>query len=196
MDQDGQASTRLGRRRLTGPAVVAVAMVVTLALAGGCASEGRQEVRSGGDQVAVPTSAVPSTFSVTTVVGAPPVFDEARARYEVVRAPAGKAVGRAPAIVVDDVALRTTVRAKVRSGTRSVSSARRIRISAGPFPYGDARVLVLVDGRSVGEGQVGDNGRTLTAAVFDPAVVHGGSVIGYQIEPRPPVTVGAVRIGG
>ncbi len=105
-------------------------------------------------------------------------------------------MGRAPGAFVDDVALRYTVRTRTGSGSRTVRTARRIRITGGPFPYGDARVLVLVDGRSVGEGQVSDSRRTLTVAVFDTALVHDGVVISYQIEPRSPVTVGALRTGG
>ena len=175
-------------RRLT----TVIGVVVALGIGAGCSSDGRQSVSAGSPQQ---RDAAASTIATPTVVAPPPAFDEARARYEAVRAPAGKVVAHAPATTVDDVALRSSIRATTRSGPRTVRTARRIRISGGPFPYGDARVLVLVDGRSVGEGQVGQQGHALTVAVFDASVVHDGAVIGFQIGSRKPVTVGTLRTG-
>jgi hypothetical protein len=171
---------------------MSIGVVIAVGLGAACSSDGRQSLSAGSPQQ---RGAASSTIAPATVVAPPPAFDEARARYEAVRAPAGKVVAHAPATTVDDVALRSSVRAHTRSGMRTVSIARRITISGGPFPYGDARVLVLVNGRSVGEGQVAHRGHALTVVVFDASLVHDGAVIGYQIGSRAPVTVGTLRTG-
>lgn len=194
----------MDRRQTTwdrAPRTAAIVLLASLTMAAACSSAAdRQAVRAGSREPAGAatraTTTAPPTIPVSTVVAPPVVFDEARARYEVVRAPAGPVVAHAPAVAVDQVPLRAAVRAHTRSGQRQVSDALRIRITGGPFPYGDARVLVTVDGRSLGEGQVADGGRTLSAAVFDRTLIHDGAVIGYQIEPRPPVNVGTLRAGG
>ena len=139
-----------------------------------CSSGGHQDVRSGAGASIPQRTGATTTSPVSTVVAPPPPFDKAARGTRRRAAPAGKLVGRAPAAVVDDVELRRAVRVRARGGIRTVRSARRIKITGGPFPYGDARVLVLVDGRSIGEGQVADHGRTLTAAVFEPALIHAG----------------------
>lgn len=191
---------RASMRRVRRSGRVAGAAVALSLLAACTTAQDRQAVRAGnrtpsGAASTTPMTA-PTTLPVSTVVAPPVVFDEARARYEVVRAPAGSVVARGPAVAVDQIRLRAAVRAHTRSGLRTVSEALRIKITGGPFPYGDARVLVLVDGRSLGEGQVADGGRTLSAAVFDPALIHDGAVVAYRIEPRSPVTVATLRAGG
>jgi hypothetical protein len=170
-----------------------VGLVIAWTIAASCSSNsGDETVRAGSPQ----SGGARSTAKPAPSAVAPPPFDEAQARYEAALAPAGQLVGRASATTVDDVALRSAVRISTARGVRSVDTARRIRITGGPFPYGDARVLVLVDGRSVGEGLVSDGGGSLAVAVLDAALIQNGAVIAYQVEPRPPVTVGTLRTGG
>ncbi|MCU1353262.1 MAG: hypothetical protein JWM05_2471 [Acidimicrobiales bacterium] len=174
---------------------LAASMVALLAL-GACSTGGDgQHVRAGASGSGS-GSTVPQASTTTTAAAIPGPYDEVRARYDALTAPPGAVEARAPGSVVERVALPQPVQARLRSGrTVRITAARRLTITGGPFPYGDARIVVFVDGVALGEGRPANDRRSLSIGVLDPAALAPGGVVSFQIGVRPPVTVGALKAG-
>ena len=165
------------------PALVAALLVASGLGLGACGSGPGQQVRS-----AAPGATVAPT--------SPQPYDEVQARYDALTARAATVDARGPRTLVERVALPRPVATRSRAGQAiSVSTARRLTIIGGPFPYGDARIIVRLDGVALGEGRSGDGGRALSIAVLDPAALRPGAIVSYQVGARPPVVVGPLPAG-
>ncbi|MCU1453303.1 MAG: hypothetical protein JWN46_1449 [Acidimicrobiales bacterium] len=170
------------------PSTFVLALAAATLVLAACASNGGQQVRTGGPG---------GGGSVTPAAAAPGPYDEVQARYDALTAKAGPVEARGPGSVVDRVPLRQPVATRTRAGRSvRVAEARRLTITGGPFPYGDARIIVRADGVDIGEGRSGDGRRTLSVAVLDPTILHPGVVVSYQIGTHRPVVVGPLKAGG
>ena len=165
------------------PALVAGLLVVGGLGLGACGSAPGQHVRSAGAGVA----ATPAPTAEPTTGP----YDEVQARYDALTAHTAAVEARGSRTLVERVVLPHPVATRTGAGRAvSVATARRLTITGGPFPYGDARIIVRIDGVALGEGRAGASGRTLAIAVLDPSALRPGAIVSYQVGARAPVVVG------